>query len=77
MKIIHASGKKYDISLNTFGESYQLQSHSMRGLQISYIDRTDIVNLSTVYTKDRMQCLLALTTSEKMKKYQDDNTYQT
>lgn len=41
--------QKYDITLNTFGESYQLQSHSMKGFKISNIDTciTEIINLPT------------------------------
>ena len=73
MKQMCASGKKYDITLNTFGESYRLQSHSVRGLQISNLDITEIINLTTVYTKDRMSVsIYHIRTSE-----QDDHTYRT
>ena len=54
MRQLGASGKKCNITLNTLGESYQLSSHVVKGLQISNLDMTEFIDLPKVYTKDKM-----------------------
>ena len=50
MRQLGASGKKCNITLNTLGESYQLSSHAVKGLQVSNLDMTE----SKVYIKVKM-----------------------
>ncbi|KAL5010875.1 hypothetical protein ScPMuIL_013180 [Solemya velum] len=49
-----ANGKKMQITLNTMGAPQKLQTYSLKGLQVCDLDMCCVVDMPTVYTKDKM-----------------------
>ncbi|VDI57782.1 Hypothetical predicted protein [Mytilus galloprovincialis] len=54
MHQLGGNGKKMEISLNTMGTPHRMSTYALNGLQVCDIDTNSVIDLPTVYTKDKM-----------------------
>ncbi|XP_069109596.1 uncharacterized protein [Argopecten irradians] len=54
MKQLGGSGKKTQVTLNTMGNPYKMNTYALNGLQVCDLDMENVVSLPKVYTKEEM-----------------------